>query len=487
MPSSDPSVRVAEVQLFERDVRLRLPFRFGVITLREAPQLFARVRIATAAGAEAWGAAAELLAPKWFDKDLALSNEDNFDQLRAATLMCRDRYLSDARPRTPFALFAAHYRELLAAGAKRNLNALVTSFGPAVLDRAVLDALCRVSRVSFYTAMRRNLARMEAATLAPDLGNFDLERFLAGLAPADFMFARHTVGLIDPLTGADRAAGDRVGDGLPETLEDVIRVYGCRYFKLKVGGDVAADIDRLCRIAAVLDRAAEPYFASLDGNEQYPDGATFLALWRAMLAEPRLERLVSSILFIEQPVNRKTALDCDMGAVSAVRPVIIDESDADLDAFRVARAKGYRGVSSKACKGFYKSLLNAARCALWNREPGGARYFMSGEDLTTQAGLAVQQDLALVSLLGLEHVERNGHHYVNGMTGAPEAEQSAFATAHPDLYRRDGGTTRIRIERGRLAIGSLECPGFAAAAEPDWRAMRPMPQPNRSLIKIVAP
>ncbi len=36
--------------------------------------------------------------------------------------------------------------------------------------------------------------------------------------------------------------------------------------------------------------------------------------------------------------------------------------------------------------------------------------FLSGEDLTCQAGLAVQQDLALVSLLGLSHVERNGHH-----------------------------------------------------------------------------
>jgi len=100
---------------------------------------------------------------------------------------------------------------------------------------------------------------------------------------------------------------------------------------------------------------------------------------------------------------------------------------------------------------------------------------MSGEDLTCQAGVSVQQDLALVSLLGLEHVERNGHHYVNGMAGAPETEQRAFLAAHPDLYRAEGGTVRLRIEKGRLAIGSLACPGYAVGAEPDWAAMREVP------------
>ena len=56
----------------------------------------------------------------------------------------------------------------------------------------------------------------------------------------------------------------------------------------------------------------------------------------------------------------------------------------------------------------------------------GSRYFLSAEDLTTQAGLSVQQDLALVNLLGITHVERNGHHYVNGMAALPQAEQQAF-------------------------------------------------------------
>lgn len=99
---------------------------------------------------------------------------------------------------------------------------------------------------------------------------------------------------------------------------------------------------------------------------------------------------------------------------------------------------------------------------------------MSGEDLTIQAGLALQQDLALVSLLGISHVERNGHHYVNGMADLPQAEQNAFLAAHADLYERSHGAVRVRIANGMLATGSLDCAGYASAAMPEWKSMREM-------------
>jgi hypothetical protein len=224
----------------------------------------------------------------------------------------------------------------------------------------------------------------------------------------------------------------------------------------------------------VLDRLPEPYAVTLDGNEQYEHVGGVLELWRCMKTAPRLARLVASIVFIEQPIHRQNALAADVSALAKERPVLIDESDDSLDAFARARALGYTGVSSKACKGFYKSLLNAARCHEWNREERAPRYFLSGEDLTTQAGLAVQQDLALAAILGLAHVERNGHHYVNGMAGLPEEEQAAFLAAHPDLYERSHGAVRLRIVRGELAIGSLDVAGFASGALPQWNAMKEM-------------
>jgi hypothetical protein len=218
---------------------------------------------------------------------------------------------------------------------------------------------------------------------------------------------------------------------------------------------------------------------SIDGNEQYGDVAQVLELWRRMQATPRLARLCAGIAFIEQPIGRANALALDVRALSCARPVIIDESDDSLDVFPKARDLGYCGVSSKTCKGLYKSLINGARCAMWNRrlakDGSPARHFLSAEDLTIQAGIALQQDLALVSLLGIGHVERNGHHYVNGMHGLPGAEQEAFLAAHPDLYEHSHGAVRVRIRDGELSIGSLACRGFASAARPDWTAMRPMP------------
>lgn len=471
---SAPVFTVEAIELSERDVRLRMPFRFGVVTLTAAPQAFVRATIRLADGRTATGAAAELLAPKWFDKDPALSNEDNFDQLRRAVHLARAACLGGGAA-TAVGHFAAHHAAHRAACAAQRLNGLVAGFGPALVDRAVLDALCRALGMSFSAAVRADAIglALHAAALAPELEGFDVAGWLASLRPAASIEARHTVGLVDRIVASD--PGTPVGDGLPETLEEVVARYGHRWFKLKVGGDVAADVERLAAIASVLDRLPYPYRASLDGNEQYDDVEGVVALWHAMCAEPRLRRLVDSVAFVEQPIRRSAALSRDIGALARERPVIVDESDDSLDAFPRARALGYAGVSSKTCKGLYKSMLNAARCARWNRDAGSERFFMSAEDLTIQAGLALQQDLALVSLLGIRHVERNGHHYVDGMAALPAAEQQAFLDAHPDLYERSHGAVRVRLRDGRLAIGSLEAPGYASGAMPDWGAMRPMP------------
>ena len=465
-----PRLKICEIELYERAVLLRLPFRFGVVTLTECPQAFVRARIELADGRTCWGVAAELMAPKWFDKDMALSNADNFAQLRMVLRMAREGYLSDASAASAFCHFACHHDAHLAAAAARGFNPLLASYGPALLDRALLDALCRAQDMSFYQAMQVNLPGIGAAH--PSFAPIDFGRFLGGLAPAPTIEARHTVGLLDAITGAD--LGQRVDDGLPETLEEVQQRYRHRYFKLKLAGNLSADLERLGAIAALLDRLDQPYFVSLDGNEQYLEAAGVAELLACMRAAPHLQRLYGSMLFIEQPIARKLALEVDLRNVALDRPVIIDESDGELDSFEQARAQGYAGVSSKTCKGLYKSVLNAARCAQWNTGASGARYFMSGEDLTTQAGVSVQQDLALVNLLGITHVERNGHHYVNGMAALPEAEQQDFLQAHPDIYAHTHGAARLKIEEGRIALGSLHCPGYASAASPDFSAMQPL-------------
>jgi hypothetical protein len=252
MTADAPRLRITSAEAFERPVAFRFPFRFGAARVAEASQAFLRVEIADGAGTRATGWAAEMMMPKWFDKTPTLSAADNADQLRHAIRTATALGL-DAGPDTAFGLHAALEPAQHAACARAGLPALVASFGLALLDRAVIDALCRLTGLPAAAMVRANLPGIDART-APDLAGFDLDAFLRARPAPAHIAARHTVGLGDALTDAEIEAP--LSDGLPQSLEAVIAAYGHRVFKLKVSGDVAADLDRLGRIAAVLDTQA---------------------------------------------------------------------------------------------------------------------------------------------------------------------------------------------------------------------------------------
>lgn len=475
-----PCFTVAAVECFERPVTLRLPFRFGSATVHAAPQAFVRARVRDAQGRSAEGWAAELMIPKWFDKDPSRDNARNVADLRASLAAAAAAYASDAAPDTPFGHAARHYRPLLAAGEHAGRNALTSSYGPALVDRALLDAAGQLVDGSFAQLVRTNAIGLDAR-LTGDLAAVDLAAFLATLHPADSLAARHTVGLVDPLTDDD--AAPEVYDDLPVTLMAIITRYGHRDFKLKLRGRVDEDIARLVHIAALLD-ALPAYRVTLDGNEQFASVEDVRRLVVALRGTPALARLAASVRYLEQPLPRDLTGTTDVHDLARDLPLLVDEADGTLEAFPAARARGYAGVSSKSCKGVYKSLLNAARVSHWNRTQPAAHAFLSAEDLTCQAGLAVQQDLALVALLGLRDVERNGHHYVDGFAGqhASASERAEFLAAHPDLYRPAGANVRLAITDGRVAIASLQRAGFASGVAPDEATLAPLAAPRAAAV-----
>ncbi|TCA47111.1 mandelate racemase [Rhizobium leguminosarum bv. viciae] len=457
-----PRIRIIEIDAFERDIKLRLPFRFGAATLEKAPQAFLRVRLEDEEGRTALGAAAEMMVPKWFDKNPALTPAQNVDQLRSSI-----RTAAAASPSGPTTLFAAARLNEMETVRRLPGNPLAACFGPSLIARAALDAYCRLAGISFFEAVRGNLVGIGGPMLPDDIDADAALAVLSDLRPAGSISARHTIGLLDPITEGDVV--HPVDDGLPESLEAVITRYGNRWFKIKLSGAIDADIDRLMRIAAVLDRMPD-YRVTVDGNEQFGAVEQLAALLAQIEAMPQLARLRTAIAFVEQPFSRAITMDTPLGDLAAQFPFLIDESDDGDGAFASARRLGYTGVSSKTCKGIYRSLLKAIRIRT-GTVPG---LFLSGEDLTCQAGLAVQQDLALVSLLGLSHVERNGHHYVAGMQGASQAEKARFAAVHPDLYEQGADGPLLSIRDGRIAIASLGTVGYASGALPDFEAMTPL-------------
>lgn len=444
---STVNVTMRSVALFERPVTLRLPFRFGAATVTRCPQAFVRVEL-DIGGHRFEGGSAELMVPKWFDKSPELTHEQNFEQLREALRVARDAYGAADAGQSPHGLSRSAGEPAIAASMARGLPRLAAQFGPALLDKAIADAALRAAGVSWVDGLR-------AGALGDPWGPaLDLQR------PSSVTL-RHTVGLADRLTDAD--AGVDPGDGLPVTLEAAIRRYGLHHFKLKLSGQLDADLDRLSRIAAVLDAQAGDYRVTLDGNETFEHAEALGGFWQALARSPHSAGLLRRTLLLEQPLPRRVALGQSIAGLGIGVPVILDESDDQADVFERGIALGYRGISSKACKGIYRSLANAARVA---REP--QRLLLSGEDLTCQAGLAVQQDTLLAASLGVTHIERNGHHYVDGFGIAPAAEAGAFAAAHPALYDSSAGRPHLAVRGGQLDLSDLHVPGFASAAMPRW-------------------
>ena len=96
---------------------------------------------------------------------------------------------------------------------------------------------------------------------------------------------------------------------------------------------------------------------------------------------------------------------------------------------------------------------------------------MSGEDLCNVGPIAVIQDLAVMSALGIESVERNGHHYMAGLSQFPEATQRQVLTAHAGLYRTsDQGWPTLDIRDGQIHLRSVNDQPFGTGFELDLSA-----------------
>lgn len=461
-----PRLKLRDIAFFERPVQFARPFRFGAITINATPQLFVRVEIEVEGRGGAVGASAELLVPKWFDKRPELSPAQTVDGLRQSLEIARGLYLARTGFLTAFDLHASCMGAQVAICAKKNIPPLAAAYGPAEIDKAILDALLRAVGTNFFDGMAGNIAGIDAR-LSPDLKDAEIAAFLSSRKPLPRVAVRHTVGLDDPVEGEG---------GVADPSENA----GANYFKLKLSGDPVADAARLTRIGKELDTLGRDTKVTLDANEQYSDLTVLHALMDRLDRDAALRPIASRLLYVEQPMPRDITRQSPLGSL-ATRGFIIDEADESYDAFPAARALGYRGISSKSCKGLYKSIVNATRAAKWSAE--GETFFITGEDLTCQAGLAVQQDLALGAFLGITHAERNGHHYVDGFGETPAAEVAAFAAAHPDLYADAGHGIRLSIHDGDLLAGSLHATGFATSVHPDWSALRPLEQPKSLLEK----
>jgi hypothetical protein len=448
-----------------------MPFRFGRATMTQMPIIHLRLKLESAEGELIDGASACGIPPLWFDKAAGKTHADNIQDLLVSLRLALDEYMRmDAAP--VWFLHKVAEPPVRRMAAAKGLNDLTAGFGVALVDSALIDAACRQARVSFHGALKANLFGF-GGRLAELLPEHPLERIAV----------RHTVGLADPILDAD--IGEPVNDGLPESLEQVVRQYRTRFFKIKITGDADASRERLRSIASVLDAQAGDYRATLDGNEQFHDMADFAAFIKVAKADPALRGLWERTLFIEQPVGRAhSLLDAvaePLREISRFKPMIIDESDGDDETVERALALGYQGISAKNCKGVFRTLHSylALKVA---EESGKPALILSSEDLTNVPALPLQQDLCVAAALGISHSERNGHHYIVGFDFLSPREREDALREFPSLYvvraAREGANPVVRIENGYINAADINLRGFGAGSEPDWDALEPVRLPE---------
>lgn len=457
----------AELSIESTDIRLlnletRLPFEFGIVTMTEVPHCFVTVELEIDDVTK--GMAADHFPPQWLmkDPDISLHQESR----AILTVVERACELAESiEGDTGFECWRRLYEAQRKWAANTDYPLLLWNFGVTFVERAMIDAFCRATDRRFLEAIHENALGTRPGYIYPEL---------EGTVPADHLpdkpkrsiTVRHTIGHDDPLRGAGTPDPN---DDLPTTLVENLSTYGLDRFKIKLSGEVNNDYERLRNILTVLGEVCDEYAFTLDANEQYRSLDDLKSLFDRLRSDKEIKSLEHRLLFVEQPFPRDIALSSTVAKGIArwenAPPIIIDESDGRLDSFGRALECGYTGTSVKSCKGVFKGIVNT--CLADRRRQDGDSIIISGEDLTTIGPVSLQQDLALLATLGIEHIERNGHHYFRGLEMFDNEIQSTVLSAHDDLYRNQNGIAVLNITDGSIALDSVLNAHFGYACEVD--------------------
>ena len=471
MPAKITGASIHQIQL-----KTRMPFKYGIATMTEVPMVFVRIE-AEIDGTKTAGIASDLLPPKWFTK----VPEDPLEKEISDMLHVIRKALSQALGQaadSAFDLWKLIYDGQSRWAEANNIPALLAHFGTSLVERALIEATCKAGNKTLGQALLSGSLGFEPSRIHSFLEGQSASSLLPK-KPLARVQARHTVGLGDPLDSSQIDADDRIDDTLPQSLDQCIQAYGLRHFKIKINGDVEWDLYRLKNVNKCIEQHADSDFAfSLDGNEQFQSVTAFRDHWNILRAEPELETFFDHLLFIEQPLHRDVALNESLKSEFdqwSDRPaVIIDESDATVESLPQALAIGYAGTSHKNCKGIFKGIANA--CLLEHHRRNGTKTVMSGEDLCNVGPVAVIQDLAVMATLGIESVERNGHHYMAGLSQFPERTREQVLNAHDGLYKTsETGWPTLAICNGEIDLTSVNTQPFGTGFELDLSVFSEIP------------
>ncbi len=306
------------------------------------------------------------------------------------------------------------------------------------LDAAVNDAYGKANGVNSYDA------------LSSKYMNDDLSEYLDGQFEGEYldkytlrepkprMPLYHLVGAVDPLTVGD--VTQRIGDKLPETLEEWIPYNGLTHLKIKLNGDdLKWDVERVLsvdRVAAVAQakRGCTLWYYSVDFNEKCAN-VEYVLDFLAQVKQGSPHGY-DRIQYIEQPTHRDLRAHPEnrMHKAAELKPVVIDESLIDYETLLLAREQGYSGVALKACKGHSEALFAAAAAQKFGM-------FLCVQDLTCP-GLSFLHSASLAARIpGVAAIEGNARQY------CPAANKKLGRT-YAGMFEIKDGTVQTSLLNG---------------------------------------
>jgi len=311
----------------------------------------------------------------------------------------------------------------------------------SVFDQALHDAYGNLLDMDIYQTyhsqfLSRDLAHFLESADSDRVnfaGRFPQEYFVG--EPPKRLRAWHLVGGVDPLEPSD-LTGKEPRDGYPVLLRDWIDADGLKCLKVKLRGiDAAWDYERLVHVGRIaIEKVVE--WLSADFNCTVTDPAYVNEILDRLRDEH--PRVYDMVLYVEQPFPYDLeAHRIDVHAVSARKPLFLDESAHDWRFVRLGKSLGWSGVALKTCKTQTGAILSLC----WAKAHGMP---LMVQDLTNPM-LAQVPHLRLAAhagtIMGVE---------TNCMQFYPEASRTE-AEVHPGLYRR---------REGNVDLSTVGRPGF---------------------------
>jgi L-alanine-DL-glutamate epimerase-like enolase superfamily enzyme len=448
--ANQSGIRIEDVSFSYEEFLYRAPYKFGGVPVDRATILNVNVVVRSPDGKTAKGFGSMPLGNVWSFPSREMSYDATLNAMKALAERIAKITANYKEYGHPIDInFAVEPEYLRAAGEISKemkllapipkLCALVTA---SPFDAAIHDAFGKAHKRNCYQTYGQDLMKHDLSYYLGESfkGEYLGRYILAKPKPQIAMF--HSVGGADAVLSIER--GQRIDDGLPETLAEWIDFNGLTHIKIKLQGeDLKWDIDRTVNIDRVAGetRPRVDWRYCVDFNERCPNVEYVLEYLRKV--KELTPRGFERILYLEQPTARdlKGNRQNVMREAAKLRPVVIDESLTDLESLLLAREMGYTGVALKACKGQSQAMLMAAAAQKY-------RMFLCVQDLTCPGASLIHSAGIAAHVPGVSGIEANARQY---MPAANKPWESRF----PGLFK---------ITKGVLDTSQLDRQGLSAVA-----------------------